>query len=134
MDAAVLPLIVHLAVQPAVYPSGRPVVVSVAVTNPGSAPVDFTRYFTPFEPFAGPIFAVVAADGVRVPYTGPMVKRKPPGKKDLIRIAAGETLRVDVDLAQAWAFPGPGTYDVTFTGANDPERLPGSNTLKVVLE
>ena len=64
------------------------------------------------------VFQVQMGD-TEVQYQGMMAKRAHPGPDGFFRIAAGEELKVDVDLGDQYAFPKEGgNARVTFDHAN----------------
>ncbi len=78
-----------------------PFLVKVTFTNKGNADVYVLTYYTPLEGIYSNCFDVFR-DGKIVPYDGPIAKRAAPTQDEYIRIPAGKSITVDVDLSSAY--------------------------------
>lgn len=94
---------------------GGEIKLRMTVHNPTQARRSFCTYHTPFEGLLNDIFSVSASKG-DVPYHGPMVKRAPPGPKDYIQLAPGESRQATVDLAEGYEIPSGG-FAVSYRGS-----------------
>ena len=111
--------------------AGEGVLIEMTVRNPTTESQTFCRYQTPFEGFQADIFEITpAADRTR--YIGPLVKRRPPGPDDDIRLAAGESRSTTFDLAVGYDLPA-GRYDVRYR-RRTVSRLPASRSIEVIVE
>jgi hypothetical protein len=86
--------------------------VRFVLENPDNQDYFVLKWFTPLEGFASDCLQVYR-DGQVVPYDGRVTKRGTPGPDDYVRIRAGESVSVDVDLHEAFHVSDPGTYVVT---------------------
>jgi hypothetical protein len=73
------------------------------------------RWNTPFEGWRGTI-VTVSFQGKDLPYRGPLVKRGDPVFGDYMRLRAGESQIIGMDLSQAYDMSQPGLYTVNITG------------------
>lgn len=60
----------------------------------------------------------VRAEGVEVPYRGPMKKRAHPGPAGFVHLAPGERVTYEVRLDPHYALPGGGALEVRFDHFN----------------
>ncbi|MCG8455889.1 MAG: hypothetical protein MI919_06365 [Holophagales bacterium] len=91
--------------------AGEPVAVRFVLENRGSAELLVLRWHTPLEGWRSDLFEVTF-DGRELPYQGPMAKRGDPKRSDYLELAAGGTLRAEVDLALAYDLSRPGPYRI----------------------
>ncbi len=90
------------------------VIVQVTVTNPNLHAVKVARHQLPVNGFAAPYFTITAADGSRVAYTGPLVKRTRPAASDFLTLAPGASLSFPVELTAFYEI-GNGLYTIQYT-------------------
>jgi hypothetical protein len=96
---------------PASVAVGRPVPLRFTLRNHGNAAVQVLTWATPFEGWFAP-YVKVWRDGTELAYTGPTLKRGEPAPEDYLRIGAGRSRAVMVDLAQAFDLGRSGSYRV----------------------
>jgi hypothetical protein len=97
------------------YVQGEPVVIAFEIENLSATDVWILKWYTPLEGIKGKIFKVYC-DGAEILYEGPMMKRGNPGPADYAHVAAGGTIRADVDLSQAYSLPPCRECRVKFKG------------------
>ena len=116
-DAAVAavqsPIQVRVAPTTAVYRGSEAVRVMVTLSNPTRAAVLVPRLAIPEAELDEALFTVTR-DGVPVPYVGPHVKRGATQAVELVRLEAGASLAVVVDLSGAYDLSRDGTYAVSY--------------------
>jgi hypothetical protein len=95
--------------------AGGPTGVRFQVINRLDKPISVLRWSTPFEGWRGTPFSV-SLQGREVPYKGPMVKRGDPDLGDYMKLRAGESQIIGIDLSQAYDMSKPGLYTVKVTG------------------
>ncbi len=83
------------------------------LSNPGSDDLFILKWKTPFGGFEGDNF-IVERDGERIAYTGKLVKRTAPRASDYLRVPAGDSVAVDVDLSSVYDMTQPGNYTVRY--------------------
>jgi len=88
-------------------------VVTVTFHNDGAADVYLLRWQTPLAGISGNLFDV-RRGGESVPYIGAYYKFAAPGPEDYVRIAAGESRAVKVDLSRVYDFSRAGEYTVQY--------------------
>lgn len=99
--------------------SGDPVNLKFTVYNHTDSIKQFCKWHTPFEPLMSKYLAVKDENGVEVAYQGPMAKRiMPPPADSYLKLNAGDSLSIDVDLLKAYAIKKAGRYSVVYTGQN----------------
>lgn len=96
-----------------VFSGDSDILVQVTVTNTNPYAVKVSKFQLPLDEFSAAYFTVRGADGSRVAYTGPMVKRARPGDADTIRLAAGASLTFPVELTAFYDF-GNGLYTIQY--------------------
>ena len=97
------------------------VLVTVTLTNTGSAPERLLKWRTPFVAPEAALFDITR-DGQPVRYLGRKVKRAAPAEADFISLAPGESRSARVELSS--------TYDMAVTGAYSVRyRLPALETV-----
>ncbi|MGC9468748.1 MAG: hypothetical protein ACP5HS_09160 [Anaerolineae bacterium] len=92
---------------------GDSVPLTFTLTNNADTSVFVLTWFTPLEGILNDIFRVTR-DGARIDYEGPLVMRGDPRPEDYVPLAAGESVSVEVDLAEVYDFSVPGTYTIEF--------------------
>lgn len=95
--------------------AGGPTGIRFQVINRMPEPLSMLRWNTPFEGWRGTILSV-SLQGHELPYQGPMVKRGDPIAGDYMRLRAGESQIIGLDLSQAYDMSKPGLYTVKITG------------------
>lgn len=90
--------------------------VRFSLANRGGDDLLVLKWKTPLAGFDGDLF-VVERDGVRVQYTGRLVKRAAPRASDYVRIPAGESASVTFDLSAVYDMRKPGNYTVRYEAA-----------------
>jgi peptidyl-Lys metalloendopeptidase len=89
------------------------VVVNVSMTNVGSVPVSVPKWYVPSQATTSGVFTVTR-NGEPVPYLGALVKRKPFASRDFVRIAAGSSLDVKVELSSLYDLSTTGVYNIQY--------------------
>jgi hypothetical protein len=82
---------------------------SFTVTNHDTLTWTFLSWGTPFDAWFSQFMTISTVDGVALIYQGALAKRGQPSAQDMIRISAGKTLSVKLDLNQAYQIP-PANY------------------------
>ena len=95
--------------------AGGPTAIRFQLTNRMEQPLWLLRWNTPFEGWRGTILAV-SYQGQDLRYQGPMVKRGDPVAGDYLRLRAGESQIIGLDLSQGYDMSKPGLYTVKVTG------------------
>ncbi len=98
---------------PASLSSGAIVMADFTLTNTSSDGLFVLKWFTPLEGIAGDIFRV-ERDGAELPYRGILVKRGAPLSEDFVWLEAGESVSVELDLAESYDFSQAGEYTIQF--------------------
>jgi peptidyl-Lys metalloendopeptidase len=91
------------------------VTVNVSVTNTTREAVTLMRWELPTAKPEGQLFRITR-DGEAVAYTGPLIKRGPATREDLVRIEPGATLNVEVELTAAYDLSRNGLYAIEYIG------------------
>jgi peptidyl-Lys metalloendopeptidase len=89
------------------------VVVLLSLTNVSGEDLMMLEYETPLEGLEADLFRV-ERDGQAVPYVGPMIMRAGPVEGSWLRLAAGETVAVKVDLTDAYDLSAAGSYSIEY--------------------
>jgi hypothetical protein len=95
--------------------AGGPTGIRFQLINRMEEPLSMLRWNTPFEGWRGTILSV-SLQGRELPYHGPMVKRGDAVTGDYLRLRAGESQIIGLDLSQAYDLSKPGLYTVKVTG------------------
>ena len=95
--------------------AGGPTPVRFQLTTRLDKSLWLLRWNTPFEGWRGTLFSV-SLQGHELPYQGPMVKRGDPVAGDYMRLRAGESQIIGIDLSQGYDMSKPGLYTVKVTG------------------
>jgi peptidyl-Lys metalloendopeptidase len=116
------------------------VLVTVTLTNTGSAPERLLKWRTPFVAPEAALFDVTR-DGQPVRYLGRKVKRAAPVDADYIRLAPGESRSARIELSSTYDMAVTGAYSVRYrvpalvTGAKaDAATMLRSNTAAIWIE
>jgi len=113
MSASPDKLDVQLSLASPVVHGDVDIAVDVAITNTTGHAVTLTRWQLPSERVQAPLFRITREDGTQAAYTGPLVKRAPPGEQDLVHLAPGEALRYRVELSGAYEI-GNGRFGIEY--------------------
>jgi peptidyl-Lys metalloendopeptidase len=89
------------------------VVVLLSLTNTSDQDLLVLSYETPLNGLESNIFRI-QRDGESLPYVGPMIMRAGPMAGSWVRIAAGETMSIKVDLTDAYDLQHAGTYSIEY--------------------
>ena len=108
--------VVALSVTQGKFASSEDVLVTVTMYNPTKDIVKVLRWYTPQDPTAEKLFAVVRG-GEPVAYTGPVYKRVPPTDKDYISLQPGASIVSTVNLGASYDLSQDGQYDVAYAVA-----------------
>jgi hypothetical protein len=95
--------------------AGGPTGIRFQLTNRLDQPLWLLRWNTPFEGWRGTILSV-SLQGRELPYQGPMVKRGDPPAADYMKLRAGESQIIGLDLSQSYDMSKSGLYTVKVTG------------------
>lgn len=91
------------------------VTVAVSVTNTTREAITLMRWELPSAKPESALFRITR-DGEAVAYTGPLIKRGPPTREDLVRIEPGATIDVEVELTAAYDLSRNGLYTIEYVG------------------
>lgn len=89
------------------------VTVNVTVTNAGSAPVFVPNWYVPSQAATAGVFTVTR-DGEPVPYLGALVKRRAFSARDFVKLDAGASLDVKVELSALYDMSITGLYTIQY--------------------
>ena len=89
------------------------VVVDVTISNPNAYAIKILKWFTPIEEVEEPLFTVWR-DGELVDYIGRLYRRPSPAEQDYITLAAGESVRSEINLADYYDLSVSGTYEIVY--------------------
>ena len=92
------------------------VMVTVTLTNTGTAPERILKARTPFGPAEFALFDITR-DGQPVRYLGREVKRAVPRDADFLVLAPGESRSAQVELSISYDMAATGAYAVRYRGA-----------------
>ena len=94
---------------------GDSVKLKFTVYNPADSTQQFCKWHTPFESLMSKYLDVRAENGEEAAYKGPMAKRiMPPPADSYIKLKAGDSLSVNVDVLKAYAIKDPAKYSITY--------------------
>lgn len=100
---------------PETVKKGSPVVLKFTVRNPSSRELKFCKWHTPFEPFMAHYLDITDANGTSAQYKGAMAKRiMPPPEEAYIKVPAGDSAVVEIDLLKGYDIATPGRYKVVY--------------------
>ena len=91
------------------------VTVGVSITNTTREAVTLMRWELPSARPEAALFRITR-DGEAVAYTGPLIKRGPPTREDLVRIEPGATITTEVELTAAYDLSRNGLYTIEYVG------------------
>ncbi|NEO10501.1 hypothetical protein [Moorena sp. SIO3I8] len=96
------------------YGALEPLSTRFTLSNNSDIPLSILKWNTPLEGFNHDMFLINKSGGESVAYTGRLVKRGVPQPDDYLTLKPGESVLVEVDLAQAYEIYESGDYSVTF--------------------
>lgn len=100
---------------PATVKAGEPVPLTFTVLNHTGKEQEFCKWHTPFEGFIAAFLDIKGSDGAAVAYRGAMAKRiMPPPAEAYIKIPAGDSVTVDIDLLKGYDLSKPGKYHIVY--------------------
>ncbi|RPD42923.1 protease [Chitinophaga barathri] len=100
---------------PATIPAGGPVMLNFTVYNRSSRDTQFCKWHTPFEGFISTFLDIKDAAGTEVQYRGAMAKRvMPPPAEAYIKVPAGDSVSVTLDLLKGYDLTKPGQYKAVY--------------------
>jgi len=115
---------VQVSAAKALFSGDSDIIVQVTVTNNNLHAVKVARHQLPLDGFSAPYFTITAADGSRVAYTGPLVKRARPTEAGILNLAAGASVRFPVELTAFYDL-GNGLYTIQYTNLSAAPGLAG---------
>jgi len=87
------------------------------VHNPSDTVQQFCKWHTPFEPLMSKYLQINDEKGNEAAYQGPMAKRiMPPPAESYMKLGAGETISVGVDILKSYALKKGNKYTLYYTG------------------
>ena len=99
--------------------AGDSVALRFTVFNPADTAQQFCKWHTPFEPLISKYLDITDEKGEEVAYKGAMAKRiMPPPASAYLKVNAGDSLSVSVDLLKGYAISKPAKYKVVYVGQN----------------
>ena len=99
--------------------AGDTVALRFTVFNPADTAQQFCKWHTPFEPLISKYLDITDEKGEEVAYKGAMAKRiMPPPASAYLKVNAGDSLSVSVDLLKGYAISKPAKYKVVYVGQN----------------
>lgn len=107
-------LTAHMRVKPVIN-AGDSVLLTFTVFNTTAKDQTFCKWHTPFEPPMSKYLDVRDDKGNEVQYLGAMAKRvMPPPASSYLKVKAGDSLSVTVDLRKSYQLNQPGKYNVQY--------------------
>jgi hypothetical protein len=95
--------------------AGNPITLKFTVRNPSSKELKFCKWHTPFEGFIAAFLDITDANGTAAQYKGAMAKRiMPPPEESYIKVPAGDSVSVEIDLLKGYNITTPGKYKVVY--------------------
>jgi len=100
---------------PATVKAGEPAMLHFTVHNPTAKELSFCKWHTPFEGFMSAFLHIEDSNGTEAQYRSIMAKRiMPPPADAYIKVPAGDSVSVDIDLLKGYALTAPGKYKVRY--------------------
>lgn len=107
-------LVTVMSVPPTVK-AGSPVMLKFTVHNKAAKELQFCKWHTPFEGFMDAFLDIKSSSNAEVQYRGVMAKRiMPPPAEAYIKVPAGDSVSVDIDLLKGYNVTAPATYKVAY--------------------
>lgn len=100
---------------PATIKTGNPVMLKFTVFNRSAKELQFCKWHTPFEGFISSFLDIQSSNNTEVLYRGAMAKRMmPPPAEAYIKVPAGKSVSVDIDLLKGYNLSAPATYKAVY--------------------
>jgi len=100
---------------PATVKTGYPVMLKFTVYNKSGKELQFCKWHTPFEGFISSFLDIQSSNNTEVLYRGAMAKRiMPPPAEAYIKVPAGKSVSVDIDLLKGYNLSAPATYKAVY--------------------
>lgn len=100
---------------PATVKAGDSIPLKFTVRNPSSKELKFCKWHTPFEGFMAMFLDIKDAAGTNAQYKGVMAKRiMPPPDEAYIKVPAGDSVSVEINLLKGYQLTAPGKYTVIY--------------------
>jgi peptidyl-Lys metalloendopeptidase len=122
---------VQVSAAKALFSGDSDVTIQVTVTNNNLHAVKVAKYHLPLDGFSAPWFTITAADGSRVAYTGPVVKRARPSEADVLNLGPGASLSFPVELSAFYDF-GNGLYTIQYADIAATSGLAGLRPIAAI--
>jgi len=98
-----------------VVKSGEPVSLTFTINNTADSTQTFCKWHTPFEPLISKYLDVTDIENMEAAYKGPMAKRiMPPPADSYLKIKAGESITVTVDLLKGYDLKAGKIYTIRY--------------------
>jgi hypothetical protein len=107
--------------------------IRLEVSNPNAGAVSFCPYQTPFEGAMDDIFEVRAADGMELPFRGPILERAACEEGEWFSVQPGRFHTAEADLADGYPVQPGQVYMVRYRGSAV-AGLPPSDWLDLAIE
>jgi hypothetical protein len=100
---------------PSTIKTGNPVMLKFTVYNKSGKELQFCKWHTPFEGFMSSFLDITSSNNTEVLYRGIMAKRiMPPPAEAYIKVPAGKSVSVDIDLLKGYNLSAPATYKAVY--------------------
>jgi hypothetical protein len=100
---------------PPTVKTGEPVTMTFTVFNRTNRELQFCKWHTPFEGFIAAFLDIKDSNGEAVQYRGAMAKRvMPPPAEAYIKVPAGDSTTVNIDLLKGYDLAKPGKYHIVY--------------------
>lgn len=100
---------------PSSVKAGSPVMLKFTVYNKSAKALQFCKWHTPFEGFMSSFLDIQSSNNTEVQYRGVMAKRiMPPPPAAYIKVAAGDSVSVDIDVLKGYNVTAPATYKASY--------------------
>jgi len=106
----------HLEMSKNSFQVGDTIPIHFFVKNNTKAIFEFCYWQTPLEKEFTANFFEIIYQGDVLPYTGRMVKRKPPTKEDNSILKPNETSTQSININEGYVLTKPGAYSIRFLG------------------
>lgn len=115
-----------------VYKTNEPIELTMKIKNIGKEKFTFLPWKTPIENrFTGECLNITHSNKI-IEYSGILVKRLPPTKKDYITLKTGETTTGKINILEGYQLTEKGIYTIEFK--EDHKGLPKSNSIQISIE
>jgi hypothetical protein len=100
---------------PSTIKAGSPVMLRFTVHNKSAKVLQFCKWHTPFEGFISSFLDIQSSNNTEVLYRGAMAKRiMPPPAEAYIKVPAGDSVSVEIDLLKGYNLTAPATYKAVY--------------------